>query len=87
MKNHNLIFFQAISLIKIESSNDATVFKSTIVDLNVFKSSKKIRILSRRRSNSNERSFFIYSLSAESFDLLIKQQEVQIFIMFMKDID
>ena len=54
MKNDNLIFFQAISSIKIESSNDAIIFKSTIVDLNVFKSSKKIRILSRRRSNSNE---------------------------------
>ena len=31
--------------------------------------------------------FFIHSVSAESFDLLIKQQEIQIFIMFMKDID
>ena len=76
MKNDSLIFFQAISSIKIESSNDAIVFKSTIVDLNVLKSSKKIRILPRRRSNSNEQSFFIYSVSAKSFDLLVRQQEV-----------
>ena len=68
MKNDNLIFFQTISLIKIESSNDAIIFKSTIIDLNVFKSSKKIRILSRRRSNLNEQSFSIHSVSAESFD-------------------
>ena len=54
MKNDSLIFFQTISSIKIELLNDATIFKSTIVDLNVFKFSKKIRILSRRRSNSNE---------------------------------
>ena len=87
MKNDSLIFFQVISSIKIELSNDATVFKSTIVDLNVFKFSKKVRILSRRRSNSNEQSFFIHSVNAESFDLLVRQQEVQIFAMFMKDID
>ena len=74
-------------LIKIESLNDATVFKLTIVDLNVFKFSKKIRILSRRRSNSNKQSFFIHNVSAKSFDLLVKQQKVQIFIIFMKDID
>ena len=48
---------------------------------------KKIRILSQRRSNSNEQFFFIHSVNAESFDLLVKQREVQIFIMFMKDID
>ena len=73
MKNDNLIFFQTISLIKIESSNDATIFKSTIVDLNTFKLSKKIWILSQRRLNSNKQSFFIHNVSAESFDLLIKQ--------------
>ena len=87
MKNDSLIFFQATSSIKIELSNDVTVFKSTIVDLNVFKFSKKIRILSRRRSDSDEQSFSIHSVNAESFDLLIRQQEVQIFAMFMKDID
>ena len=87
MKNNSLIFSQVISSVKIESSNDATVFKSTIVDLNVLKLSKKIRILPRRRSNSNKQSFFIYSVSAESFDLFVRQQEVQIFTMFMKDID
>ena len=87
MKNDSLIFFQATSSIKIESSNDATVFKSTIVDLNMFKSSKKIRILLRRWPDSNEQSFSIHSVNAESFDLLVKQQEVQIFVMFMKDID
>ena len=87
MKNDSLIFFQAISSVKVESSNDATVFKSTVADLNMFKSSKKIQILPRRRSNPNEQSFFIHSVSAESFDLLVKQQEVQIFAMFMKDID
>ena len=54
IKNDSLIFFQEILSIKIELSNDTTVFKSTIVDLNVFKFSKKIQVLSRRRSNSNE---------------------------------
>ena len=73
MKNDSLIFSQTISSIKIKSSNDATVFKSTIVDLNVFKSSKKIRILLRRRSDPNEQSFFIHSVSAEPFDLLVRQ--------------
>ena len=87
MKNDSLIFSQAISSVKTELSNDAIIFKSTIADLNVFKSSKKIRILSRRRSNSNEQPFSIHSVNAESFDLLVKQQEVQIFAMFMKDID
>ena len=87
IKNGNLIFFQAISSIKIESLNDATIFKSTIADLNVFKSSKKIRILPRRRLNLNEQSFSIHSVNAEPFGLLIKQQKVQIFAMFMKDID
>ena len=43
--------------------------------------------MSRRRSNSNKQFFFIYSISAESFDLLVRQQEIQIFIMFMKNID
>ena len=76
MKNDSLIFFQAIPSVKIELSNDATIFKLTIVDLNVFKSLKKIRILSRRWSNSNEQSFFIHNVSAESFDLLVKQQRV-----------
>ena len=52
MKNDNLIFFQIISSIKIKSSNNIIIFKSTIVNLNVFTSSKKIQILSRRRSNS-----------------------------------
>ena len=87
MKNDSLIFFQAIPSVKTESSNDATVFKSTIVDLNVFKFSKKIRILFRRRSNSNEQSFSIHNVSAKPFDLLIRQQEVQIFAIFMKNID
>ena len=87
MKNDNLIFFQTISSIKIELLNDVIIFKSTIADLNVFKFSKKIQILFRRQSNLNEQSFFIHNVSAESFDLLVKQQEVQIFIMFMKDID
>ena len=87
MKNDSLIFLQAISSVKIGLLNDATVFKSTIVDLNVFKSSKKIRILLRRRSDSNEQLFSIHSVSAESFDLLVRQQEVQIFVMFMKNID
>ena len=87
MKNDSLIFFQIISSIKIESLNDAIIFKSTIVDLNVFKSLKKIQILFRRRSNSNEQSFLIYSVNVKSFGLLIKQQKVQIFVMFMKDID
>ena len=72
MKNDSLIFFQTISSIKFESSNDATTFKSTIVDLNVFKFSKKIRILFRRQSNSNKQSFFIHNVSAEPFDLLVK---------------
>ena len=72
-KNDNLIFFQTILLIKIESSNDAIAFKSTIVDLNVFKFSKKIQILFRRRSNSNKQSFFIHNVNAKSFDLLVKQ--------------
>ena len=87
MKNDNLIFFQTISSIKIKSLNDVIVFKSTTVDLNMFKFSKKIRILPRRRPNSNEQSFFIHNVSAESFDLLVKQQKIQIFIMFMKNID
>ena len=87
MKNDNLIFFQTILLIKFESLNDATIFKSTTVDLNVFKFSKKIRILFRRRSNLNEQFFFIYNVSAEFFDLFIKQREIQIFAMFMKNID
>ena len=73
MKNDSLIFFQAISSIKIESSNDATIFKLTIVNLNVFKFSKKIRILLRRRSNLNKQFFFIHNVNAESFDLLVKQ--------------
>ena len=81
MKNDNLIFFQEISSVQIESSNDA------IIDLNVFKFSKRIQILPQRRSNSNKQSFFIHSVSAESFGLLIKQQEVQIFVMFMENID
>ena len=76
MKNNNLIFLQKISSIKIELSNNAIVFKSMIVDLNVFKSLKKIQILSRRRSNSNEQFFFIYNVNAESFNLLIKQQKI-----------
>ena len=87
MKNDSLIFFQEISLIKIESSNDATIFKSTIIDLNVFTFSKKIQILFRRRSNSKKKLFFIHNVDAEFFDLLIKQSEVQIFVMFMKDIN
>ena len=87
MKNDSLIFFQTIPSVKVGSSNDATIFKSTIVDLNVFKFLKKIRILPRRRSNPNEQSFSIHSVSAEPFDLLVRQQEVQIFAMFMKDID
>ena len=87
MKNDSLIFFQATSSVKIELLNDATIFKSTAVDLNVLKFSKKIRILLRRRPNSDEQSFSIHSVSAESFDLLVRQQEVQIFAMFMKDID
>ena len=87
MKNDSLIFSQTISSVKIESSNNATIFKSTIVDLNMFKFSKKIQILLRRRSNSNEQSFSIHSVNAKSFDLLAKQQEVQIFAMFMKNID
>ena len=87
MKNDSLIFFQATSSVKIESSNDVTVFKSTVADLNMFKFSKKIRILSRCRSNSNEQSFFIHNVNVESFDLFVRQQEVQIFAMFMKDID
>ena len=81
MKNDSLIFSQTISFVKTESSNDA------IIDLNVFKFSKKIGILPRRRPNSNEQSFFIHSVSAESFDLLVKQQKVQIFAMFIKNID
>ena len=87
MKNDSLIFSQVISSIKIESSDDVTTFKSTIVDLNMFKFSKKIQILPQRRSNSNEQSFSIHSVSAESFDLFVRQQEVQIFAMFMKNID
>ena len=87
IKNDNLIFFQAISSVKIESSNDAIIFKSTIVDLNVFKSSKKIRILFRRRLNSNKQSFSIHNINAKFFNLLIKQQEIQIFAIFMKDIN
>ena len=63
------------------------VFKSTIVDLNVFIFSKKIQILSRRRSNSIEQSLFIYNISAKSFYLLTRQQKVQTFIIFMKAID
>ena len=43
--------------------------------------------MSRRHSNSKEKLFFIYNVDAELFDLLIKQSEVQIFVMFMKDID
>ena len=72
MKNDNLIFSQAISSIKFESLNDATIFKSTTADLNVFKSLKKIRILSQRQSNSNEQSFSIHNVNAEFFDLLAK---------------
>ena len=87
MKNDSLIFPQAIPSVKTESSNDVTVFKSTIVDLNVLKSSKKIQILPRRRSDSDEQFFSIHSVSAEFFDLLVRQQKVQIFAMFMKDID
>ena len=56
-------------------------------DLNVSKSSKKIQILPRRRSNPNEQSFSIHNVGAEPFGLLVKQQKVQIFVMFMKDID
>ena len=87
MKNDSLIFFQAILFVKIELSNNAAVFKSTTADLNIFKFSKKVRILPRRRSNSNEQPFSIHSVNAKSFGLLIRQQEVQIFVMFMKDID
>ena len=87
MKNDNLIFSQTILFIKIKLSNDAAIFKSTIVDLNVFKFSKKIQILFQRRSNSNEQSFSIHNMNAESFNLLVRQQEVQIFVMFMKNID
>ena len=87
MKNDSLIFFQATSSVKIESSNDAIIFKSIIVDLNVFKFLKKIRILPQRRSNSNEQSFSIYSVNAEPFDLFVKQQKIQIFTIFMKNID
>ena len=76
MKNDNLIFFQTISSIKIELLNDVTIFKSTIVDLNVLEFLKKIQILFRRRSNSNEQSFFIHNVNAKFFDLLVKQQEV-----------
>ena len=72
IKNDNLIFLQTISSIKIESLNDAIIFKLTIVDLNAFKSSKKIQILSWHQSNSNEQSFFIHNVNAEFFDLLIK---------------
>ena len=43
--------------------------------------------MSRRRPNLNEQFFSIYNVSAESFDLLIKQQKIQIFVMFMKNID
>ena len=60
MKNDNLIFFQIISLIKIKSSNDATIFKSTIVDLNVFKFSKKYKFcLDVDRIWTNNLSLFI----------------------------
>ena len=72
MKNDSLIFFQIISSIKIKSLNDATIFKSTIVDLNVFKFSKMIQILFQRRSNSNEQFFFIHNVNAESFNLFVK---------------
>ena len=51
----------------MESSNDSTVFKSTIVDLNVFiLDSKKMQILPRRQSNSIDQSFFIFNIIAES---------------------
>ena len=53
----------------------------------MFKSLKKIRILPRRRSNSNEQFFSIHNVNAESFGLLVKQQKIQIFAMFMKNID
>ena len=76
MKNDSLIFFQTTLSVKIESLNNITIFKSTIVNLNVFKFSKKIRILFRRRSNLNEQSFSIHSVNAEFFDLLVKQQEI-----------
>ena len=72
MKNNNLIFFQKISSIKIKSLNNVIVFKLTIVDLNVFNFLKKMQILSRCRSNLNEKYFFIYNVNAKSFNLLIK---------------
>ena len=87
MKNDSLIFFQETSSIKIESSNDATIFKSTIVDLNMFTSLKKIQILPRRRSSSKKKLFSIHSVDAELFNLLTKQSKIQIFVMFMKNID
>ena len=72
MKNNNLIFFQAISLIKIELSNNATIFKSIIINLNVFTFLKIVQIFFRRRSNLKKNNFFIYNVDAEFFDLLIK---------------
>ena len=72
IKNDNLIFFQVILSIKIELLNDITIFKSTIVDLNVFRFLNKVQILSQRRLNSNEQFFFIHNVNAESFDLLVK---------------
>ena len=87
IKNDSLIFFEEISLIKIESSNDLTIFKTTTADLNIFTFSKKIQILSRRRPNSKKQFFYIHNVSAKSFNLLTRQQEIQIFIIFMKNID
>ena len=41
----------------------------------------------RRRSNSEKKIFFIHNVDAEFFDLLTRQSKVQIFVMFMKNID
>ena len=43
--------------------------------------------MSRRRPNPNEQSFFIHNVNAKPFDLLVKQRKIQIFVIFIKNID
>ena len=70
IKNNNLTFFQTISLIKNELLNNATIFKSTIVDLNIFTFKKNTNLVST--SFEFKKFLFIYNVDAEFFDLLIK---------------
>ena len=69
IKNDNLIFFQETLSTSIETSNDLTIFNSTIIDLNIFIFNlEKVQILSQRWSSSIEQSFLIHNVNAKSFE-------------------